>query len=295
MMGVWFQALRPKTLVASLAPVVLGTSLVAVHSAVHWPSFALTMVCAALIQIASNFINEIEDARRGADTADRLGPQRAVAAGLISARTMTIVSACVIGAAFLLGLPLVARAGWEVLAIGVACLIMSWMYTGGPFPLAYKGLGDVFAFLFFGVIAVMGTVYVQTQTWSAEAFLLSCMPGLFAANILGVNNIRDIETDAAVGKRTMAVRLGGPAARAIYIINTILATIIIPVLLSLRTDAWLLLPLCAVPAAVFVCIGVARGNGRALNASLAQTAALYMLTAILTCVGLALTAQTSLQ
>jgi len=285
MIGVWFHAIRPKTLVASIAPVVLATSLVAVDHTIDWSAFTLTILCAVLIQIASNFINEIEDARRGADTAARLGPQRAVASGLINPRAMSIASFGVILAAFLLGLPLVARAGWEVLAIGVLCLTMSWMYTGGPFPLAYKGLGDVFAFVFFGVIAVVGTVFVQTTHWSAEALVLSCMPGLFAANILGVNNIRDIETDAVAGKRTMAVRLGAAPARATYVVSTVIAVIIVPVLLSQMQGTWLLLPWCALPLAVWVMIGVVRNNGAALNRSLAQTALLYMVTMILTVTG----------
>lgn len=290
MMGVWFHALRPKTLVASIAPVVLATALVGADHVVHWPTFLLTLLCAMLIQIASNFINEIEDARRGADTAARLGPRRAVASGLISARAMSIASMAVILAAFLLGLPLVARAGSEILAIGVLCLVMSWMYTGGPFPLAYKGLGDVFAFLFFGVIAVVGAVFVQTSQWSAEALLLSCIPGLFAANILGVNNIRDIETDAAAGKRTMAVRLGAAPARAIYIVFTVMTVIVVPFALHMLRGPWLLLPWCALPVATWVVMGVVRSTGSQLNRSLAQTAMLYMICMILTVIGYSITA-----
>lgn len=291
MIGVWVQALRPKTLVASVAPVVLATALVGIDHAIHWSTFALTLMCAMLIQIASNFINEIEDARRGADTAARLGPQRAVASGLISARTMHFASVGVILAAFLLGLPLVARAGWEVLAIGVLCLTMSWMYTGGPFPLAYKGLGDLFAFLFFGVIAVVGAVYVQTMHWDAEALLLSCMPGLFAANILGVNNIRDIETDAVAGKRTLAVRLGATPARIIYTVFTVIAVVVVPFAFFLLRGAWFLLPWCGIPIGVWVVQGVWRSTGAALNRSLALTALLYMICMILTVVACAITAR----
>jgi 1,4-dihydroxy-2-naphthoate octaprenyltransferase len=291
MIGVWMQALRPKTLVASIAPVVLATALVGIDHEIHWSTFTLTLLCAMLIQIASNFINEIEDARRGADTAARLGPQRAVASGLISARTMRFASVFVILAAFFLGLPLVARAGWEVLAIGVLCLTMSWMYTGGPFPLAYKGLGDLFAFLFFGVIAVVGAVYVQTMHWDAEALLLSCMPGLFAANILGVNNIRDIETDAVAGKRTMAVRLGATPARIIYTVFTVVAVVVVPLAFAVLRSVWFLIPLSAIPVGIWVVRSVWQSNGAALNRSLALTALLYMICMILTVIACAITVQ----
>lgn len=284
-MKVWIHALRPKTLVAGIAPVVLGTALAVSDGVVHWPSLPLILLCSVLIQVASNFINEVEDFKRGADE-KRIGPQRAVSAGVISPRAMRNASIAVVVIAFVMGLPLAYRSGWEVLVVGIVCLIASWAYTGGPFPLAYRGLGDVFAFTFFGLIAVCGTYFVHAGNWSTDSIALSIGPGLLAANILGVNNIRDIPTDTIVGKRTLAVRIGSTKARLLYVFF-ITASVIVPSwLLSAERGPWLWLPLVSLPFGLALCVMVFKRNGAALNLVLSGTALFYLLYAILMSAGL---------
>lgn len=284
-MNLWLAAIRPKTLIAGAAPVILGSALAFHHHVLHMPSAIIAVACAVLIQIASNFINEVEDAKRGADE-HRVGPIRAVSAGLITPRSMQRASWLVVASAFLLGQPLVFRAGWPILAIGVLCLLAAWLYTGGPFPLAYKGLGDLFAFVFFGVIAVVGTYYVHSGLWSADAFIVSVAPGCLAANILGVNNLRDIPTDARVGKRTLAVRIGATGARILYTVLTMVAILAPSLLLGQAMGAWMYLPVAALPVGVIMTVLVWKRSGANLNPVLGGTAALYVLYTLLASVGL---------
>ncbi|NQW30459.1 MAG: 1,4-dihydroxy-2-naphthoate polyprenyltransferase [Ignavibacteria bacterium] len=274
-MSIWIQAVRPKTLVASIAPVLVGTAYVWNRGTIDWFYVPFTVVCAVLIQVASNFINELEDFNRGADKL-RVGPQRAVSAGLIKPLSMKRASWGVILVAFVLGMPLVLKAGVVVLAIGVGCLLMSWLYTGGPYPLAYHGLGEVAAFVFFGVVAVGGTVYVHEQTIAWEQFYLAIPSGLMAANILAVNNIRDVYTDAASNKHTIAVRLGPHNAKFGYAISMIGAVFACPLLFSAGYGAWMYLPLIALPLAVMQVVLIFKRNGKELNAVLASTAAVYV-------------------
>ena len=288
-MNVWLHAIRPKTLIAGFAPVVLGTALAAADGILHWPSVPLIILCSVLIQIASNFVNELEDFKRGADE-QRVGPLRAVSAGLITPQSMRNASLMVVSLAFVLGLPLVYRSGLEVLLIGVVCLVMAWAYTGGPFPLAYRGLGDVFAFVFFGLIAVTGTYVVHASSWNADALFLSIGPGLLAANILGVNNIRDIQTDAEVGKRTLAVRIGSVPARWIYVVFTMLALIIPSLILSQHRGMWVWLPIVALPYGIVLSMLILKYHGAKLNAVLAGTALFYLLYTVLMSVGLIMAA-----
>lgn len=284
-MNVWLSAIRPKTLVAGAAPVILASALAWHDGVMHWPSAILATICAVLIQIASNFINELEDFKRGADD-HRVGPLRAVTAGLITPRSMRRASWLVVVVAFIIGQPLVFRAGWPILVIGVLCLTAAWLYTGGPFPLAYKGLGDLFAFVFFGVVAVVGAYYVHAGVWSTDAFVLSLAPGLLAANILGVNNLRDIPTDAAVGKRTVAVRIGATGARVMYTIFTLAAILAPSLLLRDGKGAWMMLPMAALPAGLLLIALVWKRSGAALNPVLGGTAAMYMLYTVLAAIGL---------
>lgn len=286
--SLWMSSVRPKTLVAGSAPVLLGTALAVANGVVHWPSLPLLLICAVLIQVASNFINELEDFKRGADT-KRVGPLRPVSVGLISATSMARASMIVVLVAFLLGLPLVAHAGWEVLVIGVVCLVMSWAYTGGPFPLAYNGLGDLFAFVFFGVTAVMGTYFVHSGMWSMEAFWLSVGSGLLAANILGVNNLRDIPTDNEAGKITLAVRIGASKARLLYVGNTMVA-IVAPCVALQHRGIWMWLPLLALPYATLLCVLLYKREGSALNQVLGGTAFLYVQFTVFAMLGLFLAA-----
>lgn len=274
-MNIWLHAVRPRTLVAGAAPVVLGSALAWADGVFDTLTGAVALVCALLIQIASNFINDVEDFRRGAD-AHRVGPLRAVSAGLITPGAMRRAAIGVVVVAFLLGQILVARAGWPVLAIGSVSLLMAWMYTGGPFPLAYRGLGDVFAFVFFGVVAVCGTYYVHATTWSVDAFALSVGPGLLAANILAVNNIRDIVTDAQVGKRTLAVRIGIGPARFLYTSCGVLALVLPSTFLQAGRGPFLLLPLIMLPVTMILSVQVWRREGASLNPMLGGTAVMYV-------------------
>ena len=274
-MNPWIIATRPWSLVASAAPVVVATALAAADGVIHWPSVPLLLLCAALIQIASNLINDLEDAKRGAD-AKRVGPLRAVSSGLLTARSVRNVAAGVVITAFVLGQPLVFRAGWEILLIGVVCLVAAWAYTGGPYPLAYHALGDAAAFIFFGVLAVIGTYYVHATTWSMDSLVLSLGPGLLAANILNVNNIRDIPTDAEAGKRTLAVVLGDERARWMYTIFAVAAIIIPCALLAQQRGPWLWLPAILLPIAGVLSYMVHTRRGRDLERALRGTALFYL-------------------
>jgi len=286
-MNVWLHAIRPKTLVAGAAPVFIGSTLAwADDKFTPWVAL-VALVCAVLIQIASNFINELEDFKRGAD-ADRVGPLRAVSSGLITPNSMRMASWAVVLAAFCLGLFLVWHAGAIILLIGLFCLVAAWMYTGGPFPLAYHGLGEVFAFVFFGVVAVMGTYYVHTSTWTWDAFIASIGPGLLAANILAVNNIRDAATDRAVGKRTLAVRIGETWARFVYVLCSVVALVVPSVALNPDRGPFVFMPLVVLPVAILYAVLLYRRKGKELNTILAGTALMYVLYTVALCIGLSL-------
>jgi 1,4-dihydroxy-2-naphthoate octaprenyltransferase len=290
-LAIWFEATKPKVFIASVAPVVIGTALAIANGTVHWPSVPLLIICAMLIQLTSNWVNDIYDFRRGADAPDRVGPRRVLAEGLISQRQLVIATWIVAIVCFLLGLPLVERAGPIVLVIGVSCLAAAWAYTGGPWSLAYHGLGDVAAFLFFGVIAVCGTAYVHELQWSREALILSIGPGCLAANILGVNNMRDIPTDARVGKRTIAVRIGLKNARLLYVTLTMIALLVPSALLRGEYGSWIWLPLGAYVLASVQIRTVLRKTGQELNTALAGTAKVYVLYAALMSTALILAAR----
>jgi 1,4-dihydroxy-2-naphthoate octaprenyltransferase len=246
---IWLGAARPRTLPAAVAPVLVGAAL-AWHDGVWVP--AASLLClgfALLVQIGTNFANDYYDFIRGADTAARVGPRRAVAAGLISPATMKRAMFLVFGAAFLVGLGLVAWGGPWLIAIGVASILCGIAYTGGPYPLAYHGLGDVFVFLFFGLVAVGGTYFVQAGALTADAILAGVPVGLLAANILVVNNYRDVETDTAANKRTLVVRWGRGAARAQFALS-LAGALLIPVgFLARGYQPWVLLPLLLLPVA----------------------------------------------
>lgn len=209
----WVLAARPRTLTAAVAPVVTGAGLAA-HDGVFvlLPAVA-ALVGAILIQIGTNLANDYYDFVRGGDNDDRVGPTRVTHAGLIEPATVKRAMFIVLGAAMLVGLYLVAVAGWPIIAIGLASVVCAVAYTGGPFPLAYHGLGDVFVFLFFGLIAVGGTYFVQALSWPPDALLAGTGLGALSTAILVVNNLRDVDTDLRAGKRTLAVRLGVAGTR----------------------------------------------------------------------------------
>jgi 1,4-dihydroxy-2-naphthoate octaprenyltransferase len=263
-MHAWLLAARPKTLSAAIVPVLMGTALAAPD--ISWPLFACTLLGAVLIQIATNFINDALDFRKGADTAERLGPLRVTQAGLLSAdAVMRGAYICLFGAA-LCGIPLIVRAGWPLLAIGVASMALAYAYTGGPYPLAYKGLGELFVILFFGVIAVSGTYYVQTLRITREVLLAGFAAGCLATVLLVINNLRDLENDRRSNKKTLAARFGETFAR-IEVIFFALAPFAAVFVIN-----WI--PLIALPLALLVIACAMRSRDRALNRCLGMAGAL---------------------
>lgn len=246
---IWISAARPRTLPAAVAPVLVGSSL-AWHDGRFEPlAAALCLAFALLVQIGTNFANDYFDFVKGADTAARVGPQRAVAAGLIAPALMRTVMWATFSAAFAVGLGLVFWGGPWLIAIGVASIICGYAYTGGPWPLGYHGLGDVFVFVFFGIVAVGATYFVQAGSVSTEAWLAAVPIGLLTANILVVNNYRDSETDAVAGKRTLVVRFGRSFARWQFGISLAIA-LVTPLAFFWRGwSVWCLLPCALAPLA----------------------------------------------
>ncbi len=245
----WWQAARPKTLPAAVAPVWVGAALAWHDGCFAAVPAALCLGFALLVQIGTNFANDYYDFLRGADTAARVGPRRAVAAGLVAPGTMRRAMILTMAAAFVTGLGLVAWGGPWLLAVGLASIACGVAYTGGPWPLAYVGLGDVFVFLFFGLVAVGGTYFVQAGAVTRDALLAGVPVGALAANILVVNNYRDAGTDAAAGKRTLVVRFGRGAARAQFAAAHLVALATPVVFVGLGYGAWCLLPLALAPVA----------------------------------------------
>jgi len=209
-------ASRPKTLPAAVVPVWVGCVLAwKLGGEFNGLLAAATLFGALFIQIATNFFNDAIDARKGADTEKRLGPQRVTASGLLAPATVLRLGLLFLLLASACGLYLFVERGWPIIAIGIPSLFLAYGYTGGPFPLAYRGLGELFVILFFGVVAVCGTVFVQTGSWPVEAVLLGFQVGLLSAALISINNFRDRDEDGSTGKRTLAVRLGPKAAAAI--------------------------------------------------------------------------------
>jgi 1,4-dihydroxy-2-naphthoate polyprenyltransferase len=287
---IWLMAARPRTLPAAVAPVLVGTALAATQGTFRPLTFVAAMLGALFIQVGTNLSNDYSDARRGADTEDRLGPVRVTAGGLVPPRQVLMATYIAFAAAVLAGVYLIATAGWVLLLVGAASILAGVLYTGGPRPYGYEGLGEVFVFLFFGVVAVAGSFYAQTEQLEWEAFVLAVPVGLLAAAILVVNNVRDLETDRRAGKRTLAVRLGRPGARGLYggMLAGAFATAPLAWLFGGDgLDAWLLLPWLAVPLAVPVArIVRERTDGPSLNGALAKTGMLQLAFCVLLSAGL---------
>jgi 1,4-dihydroxy-2-naphthoate octaprenyltransferase len=269
----WALAARPRTLPAAVAPVLVGTSLAISEDEFRPLAFVAALVGSVFIQIGTNLSNDYSDARRGADTEDRLGPVRVTAGGLMPPRRVLVGTYVAFAIAVAAGIYLAAVAGWELLLVGAVSIAAGVLYTGGPRPYGYAGLGELFVFLFFGIVAVNGSYYVQTEELSWEALALSIPVGLLAAAILVVNNVRDIDTDRRAGKRTLAVKLGRGQARRLFAAMVALALVIPPVIwLAGGLSAWLLLALSAVPLALPLVRTVStRTDGPALNGALAGT------------------------
>ncbi len=283
----WWLAARPRTLLVSVGPVAVGTALAA--SGAGWragPAFA-ALLGAMLLQLGSNFANDVYDHEKGADTDERIGPLRAVQLGLLSPAQMRRGMAVVFAAATCVGLYLSWVAGWPVVAIGLLSIATAVAYTGGPWPLGYHGLGDVAVFIFFGVVAVMGTEYVQTLSLSVNALLASLSVGALATATLVVNNVRDIETDRVAGKNTLAVRLGRHGGRIEYAALIAFPYLMLPVFwMVCERSVWVWVPLATLPRAVRLLDVVFRSeDGPSLNTALAGTAQLGLFYSLLLAVG----------
>lgn len=218
-LSIWVGAARPRTLPAAVAPVVVASALAWRDGDFVAPAALACMAFALLIQIGTNFANDYYDFVKGADTAERVGPRRAVAAGLVAPAVMKRAMVAVFALAFLAGLTLLGYGGWPLLIIGVASILGGIAYTGGPYPLGYNGLGDVFVFIFFGLVAVTATYFVQAGVVTSEAWIAGAGVGALSANILVVNNYRDVDTDARAGKRTLVVRFGRGFARGQFVLG----------------------------------------------------------------------------
>ena len=277
----WLLAARPRTLPAAIAPVLVGTALAGSEDVFRALPFVAALIGSVFIQIGTNLSNDYSDARRGADTEDRLGPVRVTAGGLMPPRRVLIGTYVAFGVAVAAGLYLAAVAGWELLVVGAASILAGVLYTGGPRPYGYEGLGELFVFLFFGIVAVAGSYFVQTEELRWEAFVLAVPVGLLASAILVVNNVRDIETDRRAGKHTLAVKLGRENTRTLFA-GMVVVAFLVPPLLVPALSAWVLLPLAALPLAPPLVRTVAtRTDGPALNGALAGTGRLLAVYSLL--------------
>jgi 1,4-dihydroxy-2-naphthoate octaprenyltransferase len=284
----WVLASRPATLTAAVVPVLAGTAVAHALGEFRKGPAVAALLGAMMIQIGTNLANDVFDAEKGADTHERLGPTRAVQAGLLTPSAVRAGMIVAFGLAAAAGLYLAAVAGWPVIAIGIASILSGIAYTGGPYPLGYHGLGDLFVMAFFGFVAVCGTVFVETGAVPMLAVIVSIPVGALATCVLVVNNLRDRHTDIKAGKRTLAVRMGRGGALAEYVL-LLLAAYSVPVVLAARHGrAWLLLPLASLPLAAFLFRRIVRSEGRALNACLTSTAKLLLLFGALFSVGLVL-------
>lgn len=271
-------ASRPATLPAAAAPVLVGGAAGARDADFRPVVFAVTLVAALLIQIGTNLANDVADYERGADSALRLGPPRVTQGGLVSPAQVRLAAIAVFAAAGALGLYLASVGGWPILAIGALALVSAVTYTGGPWPFGYHGLGDLFVFVFFGVVAVTGTYYLQTDRVSGLAFAASVPVAMTVTAILVVNNLRDIPSDRAAGKRTLAVMMGAPLTRAWYTLLALGPYGAIGAAVALGAlPPWCLLGLVTAPLAVALVRAVASGaDGAALNGVLKRTAQLHL-------------------
>jgi 1,4-dihydroxy-2-naphthoate polyprenyltransferase len=289
-MRIWLMAARTRTLPAAVAPVLVGTALGGFADRFRPLAFVAALLGAVFIQVGTNLSNDYSDARRGADTEDRLGPVRVTAGGLVPPRQVLIATYVSFGVAVLMGLYLVSVAGWELLLVGGASILAGVLYTGGPRPYGYEGLGELFVFLFFGIVAVTGSYFVQVERLPWEAFALAVPVGLLASAILVVNNVRDLETDRRAGKRTLAVRLGSSRARQLYAVMVFGAFVTTPIPWVFGSlSPWLLVVLVALPLAVPIVRTVAeRSDGPSLNGALARTGMLQLAFCVLLSAGILL-------
>ena len=287
----WVMAARVRTLPAAIAPVLVGSAAAAALPIdFDWLNFVAALIGAIFIQVGTNLANDYSDAKRGADTVDRLGPVRVTAAGMVAPRRVLYATWAAFGVAALAGLYLTIEVGPEILVIGILSIAAGVLYTGGPKPYGYEGLGEIFVFVFFGLVAVNGSFYVQLEEIETLPLLLSIPIGLLSAAILVVNNVRDIDTDRRAGKRTLAVRMGRERTRDLYVLMLAASYVLLPIALWAGDgSAWGLLGLLSIPLAVKPARAVReRTDGPSLNAALAGTGALLGVFALLVSIGLLL-------
>lgn len=286
--ALWLEAARPQTLAAALVPVLVGASLAWQAEALDWINSFVALICAILIQIGTNFANDYFDFIKGSDTDERIGFRRATAAGLISPQQMKTATIITMGLAFILGLYLVWAAGWIVLLIGVLSLLFGVLYTGGPYPLGYNGLGDLFVFIFFGLVAVMTTYYVNALEWSEASFWASLAVGGLCVNILVVNNLRDVEQDRKSGKRTIGVLFGETTLKLEYLLMVALAYAIPPhFYVQLGFNLWIMLPYIALPLAGYYVYRIWKEEDKKeLNPMLEKTAQFMVIFGVLFSTGI---------
>lgn len=289
-MRIWLNAARPRTLPAAIAPVFVGTA--AAYSAAgelpRWSGFIAALTASVLIQIGTNLANDYSDARRGADSADRLGPVRVTSAGLVTPQRVLVATWIAFGLAALLGVYLAVLAGPIILLVGALSIAAGVLYTGGPRPYGYAGLGEVFVFLFFGLVSVNGSYYVQLESLSWVSFGLSVAVGGLATAILVVNNVRDLDTDRRANKTTLAVRIGRERTRSVYLILMLGSFLVLALTIVANGGPWpALAGLAALPLVRRPIAAVRnRTDGPSLNRALADTGAVLGLFALLTAIGL---------
>jgi 1,4-dihydroxy-2-naphthoate octaprenyltransferase len=283
----WILASRPQTLTAALVPVLVGTAVAQASGGLRVGPALAALFGAFMIQIATNFANDVFDAEKGADTHERLGPTRAVQSGLLTNRQVRVGMLVTIALAIVAGLYLTAIGGYPIVIIGVLSVLSGVAYTGGPFPLGYNGLGDVFVMIFFGFVAVCGTAYVQLGSVPPLAWLASIPVGAIATAVLVVNNVRDRSTDVKAGKRTLAVRFGRRFGVIEYVLLFVVAYAApVVALLRFHRSAWVLLPIVTLPLAAKLARTLATTEGAPLNACLASTAKLLLVYGVLFSAGL---------
>jgi 1,4-dihydroxy-2-naphthoate polyprenyltransferase len=283
----WVSGARPRTLPAALAPVLVGTGAAAALGGFRPVPALLALLVALALQVAVNYANDYSDGRRGTD-ADRVGPMRLVGSGAASPRQVLLAAGLAFAVAAVAGLVLAALSSWWLVAVGAICIAAAWTYTGGPLPYGYRALGEVFVFVFFGLVAVVGTTYVQTGTLPGLAFAVAVPIGLLSVALLMVNNLRDIAGDAVVGKRTLAVLLGERATRLAYVGLLVVPFVVVAAVGTARP--WALLALVAAPLALPPARTVlSGGRGPALIGALQGTGLLTLATGVLLATGLALT------
>jgi 1,4-dihydroxy-2-naphthoate octaprenyltransferase len=286
----WVLAARPRTLAAAAAPILVATSLVLFETGVaRWEYSLLAFLCTLCLQVGTNFANDALDFLKGTDTQERLGPTRVSQAGMIDARAVLRAAWVAFGLAFLLGLPLVAAGGWPILAVGLTGILFGYAYTGGPYPLAYNGLGEVFVILYFGLAAVGGLYFLHAGEVSSRAWAAGLQIGLFATALIAINNLRDREGDERAGKRTLAVRFGEGFARG-EIAFCLLAPLFLQVVLMKKPAELLPVAVCLVPAWKLARETARAPASRVFNLFLGRSARILLLFSVSYAASLALAA-----